>query len=220
MRHVLYPLTKQLDYTELRYSLRSIEKYLTPPFEVVIVGDTMPEWINNVTQIELPDVKGQPNYSVRRKVLAGLEYAEEILLFNDDFFLLEPFTFNCFYYHYYSSGKLKTKGESGARVLFELLESLKKPSKYYGHYPAIFKHGFQSIIQAFPKEVPIKSAYLNYTEVESKEVTDCKIITPKKPEEIRAFIKDKPCFSTGVHSLKSCLPILEELFPNPSIYEI
>ncbi|HET6226153.1 MAG TPA: hypothetical protein VFF27_07725 [Bacteroidia bacterium] len=215
---VLYPLASQIDYTELKYSLRSIEKYLTPPFDVVVVGDTIPEWINNVTQIELGDAKGRPNYSVRRKVLAGLEYVDEFLFMNDDIYLLQT---SSFYFNYYSCGMLKTKGESGAKSLLKQLECLNKPGRYYGHYPAnVYKSGFQTSIEGFTNEVPIKSAFINYYEFPSIEIADCKIMTAKKPEEIREFIKDKPCFSTGQYSIKSCIPILDELFSEPSIYEI
>jgi len=216
MRQIVYPLTKQIDYTELRYSLRSIEKYLTPPFEVIIVGDTMPDWINNVTQIELADVKGQPNFSVRRKVLAALEYAEEFLFMNDDIYLLQPDDFKVTYY----SGDLKTKGESGAKSLLKQLEKEWRYGLYFGHYPAIYKRDFIEIIQRFTNDVPTKSAYLNCTQAQCISIPDCKIMTAKKPEYIREFIKDKPCFSTGVYSIKGALPVLQELFPDKSKFEI
>lgn len=215
---VCYPLTVQLDYTELRYSLRSIEKYLPSGFDVVIVGDHMPEWINNVTQLGVSDIKRQPNLSVRRKVVAALERYSEFLFFNDDIFLLQE---TGFHFPYYSSGTLKNKGgESGSRPLMLQLESLGKDIKYFGHYPAFYKKDFTGILENFPAECLTKSAYCNYKEVMSIEATDCKIITPKKPDQVREFIKDRPCFSTGVHSLELAVPVLEELFPYPSKFEI
>jgi hypothetical protein len=38
--------------TELRYTLRSLEKHLTEPFEVVIVGKVLPDWVQNVRHIK------------------------------------------------------------------------------------------------------------------------------------------------------------------------
>lgn len=215
---IVYPLTTQIDYCELKYSLRSIEKYLPAPFEVVIVGDNMPEWINNVTQIELPDIKGQNQYSVRRKIIAALHYASsEIFFFNDDIYLLEKAGAN---FPYYSSGVLEKIGESGAKPLLKQLQSHGKPAKYFGHYPAVYKRDFTEVINNFSIECITKSAYCNFTQVESIEVSDCKILTAKKEGVIREFIKDRPCFSTGVYSIQSALPVLEELFPEPSKYEI
>lgn len=213
---IVYPLTIQIDYTELKYSLRSIEKFIAQPFEVVIVGDMMPDWINNVTNIQLPDVRGQNQYSVRRKIMAALHYTKEFLFFNDDIFLLEKVN----EFPYYSSGVLEKKAESGAKPLLKQLQALGKPTKYYGHYPAVYRMDFIEAIQNFTDECITKSAYCNFVEVESIEIPDCKILTARKAGVIKEFIKDKPCFSTGMQSIRSALPVLEELFPEPSIYEI
>lgn len=215
---IMYPLANQLDYTELKYSLRSIDKYFPKPFEVVIVGSYLPAWINNVTHIHLPDVEGRPNYSVRRKVMAALAYAKEFFFFNDDIFLLDKIDPKNF--PYYTSGVLTGRAESGARALLEQLQKLDRPVRYYGHYPAMYKSDFSKILEYFPKECITKSAYCNFTTVKNVEIPDCKLLMPKKPDEIKAFIKGKPCFSTGVHSLKSALPVLKELFPDECSFEI
>lgn len=218
----MYPLATQLDHTELKYSLRSLEKFLKPPlgqspFEVVIVGDHLPDWINNITHIELPDIQGQTQYSVRRKVIAALHYADEFLFMNDDIYLLTPTDYN---FPYYSSGTLEGKGESGAAPLLKQLRALNKPVKYYGHYPSFYRKDFIDVINNFTNECVTKSAYCNFIGVDSIEIQDCKILTARKPAVIKEIIKDKPCFSTGITSLQSCLPVLEELFPEPSKFEI
>ncbi len=210
---IMCPITNQIDYTELKYSLRSVEKYL-PGYEIIIVGEYLPEWITNITHIELSDIPGQAVFSVRRKILAALEYAEEIFFMNDDFILLQKVE----NYPYYSSGLLDKKGESGARPLTAQLQSLKKPTRYFGHYPAIYRQDFKEIISHFTKDCITKSAYCNFIEVEPLEIRDCKILHPMK--QVKDFIKDLPCFSTGIRSLNSCLPILQELFPEPSKYEL
>jgi len=211
---VAYPLKKQSDYTELKYSLRSIALYLQPK-EVIIIGEKLPDWINNVTWIKLPDVVSQANLSVRWKTIAALEYSKEIIHMNDDIYLLrryEP--------RYYSSGTLHGKSESGSKPLMSRLKELGKPIKYFGHYPAVYRSDFITVMSNFASDCITKSAYLNYLNISSIEVPDCKIISAMKEDMIYKFISDKPCFSSGVHSLKSCLPVLKSLFPNPSIYEI
>lgn len=212
---ICYPLATQIDHTELKFSLRSIQKFLSPPFEVVIIGTQLPGWLTNVTVIEMGDIPGRPMLSVRKKILASLNYADEIFFMNDDIFLLRKYNTKV----YYSSGSLKGKAESGARPLCEQLEKLNKPLSYYGHYPAVYKKDFVRVMEHFTDDCITKSAYLNYLEVESKEVPDCKILKPMKPDVIREWIKYRPCFSTGIQSLPSALTILQELFPEPSKYE-
>lgn len=214
---VVYPLTVQIDNTELRYSLRSLDKYLHAPFEVVLVGDIIPEWLTNITQIELPDVRGQHLYSVRRKVIAALQYASEVFFMNDDIYLLDYADSN---FPYYSSGLLDKKAESGAKPLTLQLQQKNKPTKYFGHYPCIYRKDFIDIVNQFTNDCIPKSAYCNCIDAESVEVADCKILTSKKAPYIKEFIKGKPCFSTGVYSIKEALPLLQQLFPKPSKFEL
>lgn len=214
---VVYPLTAQLDYTELKFSLRSIKKYLLPPFEVVIVGDSLPDWITGVTQIELPDIPNKKQLSIRRKILAALEYAEEILFMNDDVYLLKTPASFPYYYH----GMLKGYTESGSKPLEKQLIKLGKPALHYdGHFPLIYqREKFREASENFTEDCIIKSLYCNYHNIECVFSADCKIMKATRPEVIQEFIKDKPCFSTGVFSLASALPVLEKLYPNNSNFE-
>lgn len=213
---VLYPLTTQLDYTELKYSLRSLVKYLPPPFEVMIIGSQVPEWITNVKQIDMPDVPGRKQLSIRIKILTALEYAREILFLNDDVYLLEKSVFPYFFH-----GMLTTYKESGAKPLHDQLIQKGKAIKHFdGHYPLFYNQCFKEASKHFSGDCIIKSMYCNYLGIEGVFTPDCKLLKEMKPELIREFIKDKPCFSTGIYSLKSALPILEELYPNKSKFEI
>lgn len=215
---IVYPLTFQNDYTELLYSLRSVERFIKKPYEVVIVGDLLPEWIINITHISLPDIPGKTVLSVRRKVLAALQYADDDIFFmNDDIYLLEPADKN---FPYYSSGTLKGKGEAGAAQLLKQLTQLDKPVKYFGHYPCIYKKDFGQVLENFNADCLTKSAYCNFVDAESVEVSDCKLLYAKPPGYVREFIKERPSFSTGVLSLKLALSVLEELFPDKSNFEL
>lgn len=213
---VVYPLTVQKDYTELKYSLRSIEKYLKKSIKVLIVGNHLPEWVTNVTQIEIPDVPGKKQLSIRIKILAALEFAKEILFMNDDVYLLHP---GCFPYYFH--GSLKNYSEAGSRQLLIQLEVMNKPSNHFdGHYPLFYRQDFKEASKHFTGDCIIKSMYCNYLGIQGTFTQDCKLIKDTKPEIIRNFIKDKPCFSTGALSLQSALPILAELYPNKSKFEI
>lgn len=214
---IVYPLTVQNDYTELLFSLRSIEKYLKKPYEVLIIGEVLPEWIVNVTHINLPDVRGKKQLSIRRKILAGLQYVDEFLFMNDDVYFLKPVIEFSYYYH----GQLKQYSETGSRQLEKRLIELNKPTKVFdGHYPLMYDQRFKEVSEQFHSDCIIKSMFCNFVEIEGELVSDCKLLRSMSKEEIYLFIKDKPCFSTGVMSIKSALPVLEELFPNKSKYEI
>lgn len=213
---VTYPLTVQLEYSELKYSLRSIEKYL-PACEVLIIGDMIPEWITNVTQIHLPDVPGRKQWSIRRKILAALEYADEILFMNDDIYFLQPATIFPYYFH----GMLKNYSESGTQQLVKDLTRLHKPLKHFdGHMPIIYKQDFKEASKHFTEWCIIKSLYCNYFEIEGEFIADCKIFKAANSNDVRNFIKDKSCLSTGMYSVHRALSVLQELFPQKSKYEI
>lgn len=213
---VVYPLTVQHDYTELHYSLRSIEKYLNPK-EVVIVGSHVPEWINKITHINLPDVPGRKQLSIKNKIISALNYNKEILFMNDDVYLLQPAKT----FPYYCHGELVKNPETGSRQLYNELKSMNKPvNNFDGHFPLVYKQDFLSAVKNFSVDGIIKSMYCNFMGIEGIEVPDCKIMTAMKLGVIREFIKYRPCFSTGPYSIKSVLPVLEELFPGKSKYEL
>ena len=213
---VAYPLTVQKDYTELKYSLRSIEKYLQNPFKVIIIGSHVPGWLTNVSVIEIPDVPGRKQLSIRIKILAALEYAREILFMNDDVYLLHP---GCFPYYFH--GSLKNYSEPGSKQLLKELELLHKRVNHFdGHYPLFYGQDFKEASKHFSGDCIIKSMYCNYLGIAGIFTPDCKLTKNTSPEMIKQFIKDKPCFSTGALSLQSALPVLNELYPNKSKFEV
>jgi hypothetical protein len=214
---IAYPLTVQKDYTELKFSLRSIEKYISTPYEILIIGDIIPDWLVNITWIKLGDVPGRKQLSIRRKILAALEYADEILFMNDDVFLLEPAT----EFPYYYNGSLKNYSESGSKPLMKQLQAMGKSIKHFdGHFGLIYDQRFKEVSEQFTESVIIKSMYCNYLGMEGVERPDCKLISKNDIKNPAEFIKGLPCFSTGEYSLKSALSLLNELFPFKSKNEV
>lgn len=213
----MYPLKRQRDYTELRYSLRSIDKFL-PHDEVVIVGPWLPDWITDVTWINVEDIPNRKQWSIRKKILIALEYTERIFFMNDDIYLLKPMTDIPFYY----KGTLKNYAESGSKVLQSQLEALGKPVKNFDiHYPIIYsKQYFNEASQSFTDGTIIKSMYCNYHTIIGEEINDCKLHNQKSQQAARLFMNGKPCLSNSQYALRVTMPILQELFPNPSKYEL
>lgn len=214
---IMYPLQVQLDYTELKYSLRSIEKYITKPLEVLIVGEVIPDWITNITHLKLKDIPGRKQLSIRRKILAALEYSDEVFFMNDDIYLLN--STNPANYPFYYSGDLSTIGETGGRLLMDQLKAQNKPTKHFDtHVPIIYERAKFKELEGFGADCIIKSMYCNYHEIEGIELPDFKI-NKKTSDLARVFNQGEPCFSTGPMGLQAALPILNELYPNKSKYE-
>ncbi len=215
---IAIPLKKQHDNTELKFALRSIEKFIDDP-EVLIIGNDLPDWITNVTQIGLPD-NVTKQCSIKNKIMAAFSFAEEIFFTNDDIFLLKPTDPST--YPFYFKGNLRPSGESGTKTLVDNLKAMQLPFKHFDiHFPILYKKKeFIEAVEKFPHETIIKSMYCNYLKIEGTEVPDCKIMKEQTAAMIKQWIAEKPCFSTGVHSIKNSVKVLGELFPHPSKFEI
>lgn len=212
---IVYPLTSQVDHSELKYSLRSLEKYVSFD-EVIIVGEHVPEWLTSVTWIKLPDVVGQKQLSIRRKILMALKYADEFLFLNDDVYFLQLTTEFPYYWH----GMLRKYSEPGTRQVETRLKQLGSTLKLFdGHYPLIYDQAFKRISEEFDSGCIIKSMYCNALDIEGVFAPDCKIQRNMRVSEIKDFVKDKHCLSTGLIGLQNALIFLQELFPNKSKFE-
>ena len=216
---VLYPLQNQQNYDELLYSLRSLEKFLPGDYEVIIVGDKLPPWITGVTQINLPDIKGRKQLTIKSKIIAGLNYVDQVFFMNDDVFLLQETDPDTHPYYFY--GSLKYYNESGTRPLQTRLEEYGKEIKNFDlHYPLVYRKDFIDVAAQFQQDTIVKSMYCNYLGIDGTESYDCKLIKQEQEQTIFNYIKTRPAFSTGIYSVKAAMPVLRKLFPDPSKYEI
>lgn len=214
---VVYPLTNQKEYGELRYSLRSLEKFMAGSFDVVIIGDKLPNWITNVTLINISDIPNKKQLSIKQKIIAALEIHDEVLCMADDIYLLQETDSFPNYY----SGMLKGYAESGAKQLLDQLEAMGKPTKKFDiHHPIIYRNNFKEISEKFTDNVIIKSMYCNYLEIEGVATKDCKPSKEMKTDRLLEFMHGKRFLSTGAFSFKSAMIVLNELFPFKSKFEV
>ncbi len=210
----IYPLTVQHDYSELKFSLRSIEKFASPD-QVIIVGSHVPHWIRNVTWLHIPDYPGHKQLSIKTKIAAAIGLYGPGVTMADDIYLLSSTNFP-----YYYEGTLFNNGESGAKALNKQLTEFGKTIFDFDiHHPVYYSKQFSSVVSKFTSECIVKSAYCNYLSVPAIQTTDCKILKEISQKEIFTFIENRPCFSTGAHSIKSVIPVLEHLFPGKSNFE-
>ena len=217
---VMYPLQEQDDNTELLYSLRSLEQFYPGDYEVVIVGSKLPGWITGITQIDLPDIRGRKQLTIKSKILAALAYTPEIFFMNDDVFLTKDTIAEDHPYYFY--GDLKHYTEGGARPLWDRLTEYNLPTKHFDlHYPLVYRRDlFVEAVEKFQPDTIVKSMYCNYHMIKGYQFYDCKFVRQERDMVMRDFAKSRPAFSTGVFSLKNAVPFLRDLYPNKSKYEI
>jgi hypothetical protein len=142
MIDVVIPLGTGSDWqdNELRYSLRSFERYLTGVNNVYLIGEK-PDWIQNVIHVPFPDIDPVPCHNTTAKILFACrlpEVTENFLLSNDDFFLTRLFDANSFPYYWRSDllsfiHKLKPKSVyRSCRVkTAEVLKSMQLATKSF-----------------------------------------------------------------------------------------
>lgn len=223
---VVIPLLKNGSHNndlELRYCLRSIQKYLTGYRNIIIVGH-LPEFIGPEEVIYIP-FKDTANKqaNIKNKILAAFEVStEEIWFTNDDIYLLQPFAAANFPYFY--SGDLKDASEKAARhFAFNELKEQNLPTKHFDcHFPIVYKRSlFIEAMRHFSDESSIKSKYANFWNIEGENFKDLKIGSSLHYHRIKEEIKDRPCFSVGDNGMNPAMKqVLYELFPEASKYEL
>ena len=210
---VAIPLKPSNDYTELKFCLRSIDRFVQPD-EVLIIGSELPEWCINVTWLQVPDIPNRKQLTIKTKIMAALAYVPEVLWVHDDIYLLAHWT--C---QNYWAGSLRNVGESGAKPLIDALQARGRPILNYDcHCPIFYEAAKFEAVMCFSSDCLIKSAYCNWWEVGGIETTDCKIYS--KYQDVSRFTRDRPYFSSSNASIGFCLAELNRRFPNKCKFEL
>lgn len=203
--NVLY-LHRRDNFDTLKYSLRSVEKFLS--YDTVYVVGYKPKYLINVVHIPVKRRRNRYEDS-NHKVNVGLSEIPkgETLLMHDDFYLLKEYEPIKYYNGLFKDVSI---GGGRGRVFENTRKYLDEDAKNYGlHYPMPFiNKGFD-----FDEPVSYMNILGNQPEFESKEVEDCKWKFPNEKQR-----EGLPSFSTNSESY-----VLEEqflnLYPKKSIFE-
>lgn len=213
---------------EIRFCLRSVERYLKGVGKVWIIG-RLPDFLQNVEfrpYVE-KDNERVPDRNIAGKLLAACqmpEISDPFLYMNDDHYLLSEFEASKFPNYHNSTLteflKKRMLDPYGKRISNSLkwLNDHNLPDNFYDiHFPMLIHKG------PFTKSVGqlewaksydgwiIKSIYGNYAGVEPTEQKDCKSIDPPGPNAI--------AFSSLPRVKASVQRFLLERFPDVSRYE-
>lgn len=228
--------------TELKYCLRSIEKYLTGWDMIYIIGEIMPAFrfgIGTINDGKLRDIEkrivDQParkEFNIYSKILAACELdevSENFLMWHDDHYLNKPLNVSEIKHWYSGTLQDDLKRPSSARYRSDIQQTIlllnnvlgNKDFKNYDiHVPCIFnKSLFKMIFKDMNSEVCIKSYYAEMAGVKGEEMQDCQVDS-QNASEIKEQIKDRLFFANKANLSQGTIDVLQELFPNPSKFEI
>jgi hypothetical protein len=239
MIDIVLPLGKGSPFNnmELKYCLRSVEKYLKNYRNIYIIGEK-PDWLTNV--IHIPFEEKQGDYKEKRimlKVLAACDLPEvspEFLFMNDDHFLRA--TVEADKYPYYYNGNLvdweskKKMWDPYKQAIQNTLSYLIKnelPARHYDiHTPVLYdKELFKNVMGRYDWDIKagyvIKSLYCNTLNIAGTPLKDCKISESLHRFGIANLIYNRPVFSIGDGGMNGAMKEwLEEFYPNKSRYEL
>ncbi len=213
---------------ELRFSLRSIEKYLPICDNVLIVG-TLPPFVTNCNYIKHPDKPGRKEFSIFSKIIAACKsdyVSEDFVFLNDDHFLLSEINELPYYYEGTLSQKVASShGHYKAATLNTINELPEEKQKYFDiHCPIIYnKRKFLELEETdWSREYVIKSLYANKQKfITVEETIDLKINKNLEYAEIVAKLEGRKFFSIGDYGINAAMKkVLFELYQNKSKYEL
>lgn len=225
------------NHTELRYSLRSMFKFLWKIDQVFIVGDR-PDFLRDVVYIPMPNPHkhnaGRNIYEKIARACLHPDLSPHFWCAADDHFLLGPLSQKKYPYFHLGSmwdtiqrlGKT-SKFKVYAEATFWALHNRGLPTKNFNsHLPMIFQKSiFTELMESFnwdlSKSYTVKGLYPNALRIPGVKIQDNKIHTSKTKPAIYRQLQRNFFFSTNEHSMNDAMKeVLKELYPSPSPCEI
>lgn len=234
------------DNNELRYSLRSIERFGIGLGEVWIVGDELPDFIDagKVRYLHFPDSRNRSPYqNVFSKIayFFGATTVQRFLLSSDDHFFIKPTDFENYPIYYKGEHMPKEpKPEIGDalynRVLLRTAAFMRQHNltdKFFeGHTNKLYSRAAWDYLQALGIEeyamqgdgislnAPMAAVQAECIKpeylIKRKDIKLQHLNTPEDWEQIR----EANCFSIGNSAIPTGVAgLLHVLFPNPSRFE-
>lgn len=240
--NIVLPYYPRENDIELKYCLRSIEKYCNWYEDIFIVGDCLPEWINRgyVDHVSSNGIfdKSTHEQNIYQKLYyvckTVLPIGSDFALWNCDFFLTEDIDIGN--YPNYCANNLKQiiegrqKYDGYALSVKNTIEALERNGKpilnYDIHCPMIFNSAkFIEVMDKYDwtnkrMGFVIKSLYANTLRLPAAYMPDCKIGEKLTTQSIEKQIGDRHIFSIHPAGLtKAMIEYLDKLYPEKSVFE-
>ena len=220
---------------EIRYSLRTLEKFIPNATRVIVVGEDPGFLSKEVDFYPMPEAVGNKEYRIAKKIEWSCKkdvVTEPFLFMNDDFFLTQ--TINPETYPFYHKGQLNQDPPNNLyrKSLHNtdaFLRSQKKTTLHFDvHMPIIYDpEKFMQLASAwiFSKTLSsglvVKSVYANtfLNPNQSVQINDVKLSKLKTPQDFKR-LENRDVFScSDAGWLQGVGMHLAKQFPNKSKYE-
>lgn len=223
---VVYLLKNDYNEDELRYSLRSVVQNF-PYRKIVFVGgcpkDITPDIY--IKDIQQGTTKWARSGQSLKKALACNDLTEDIWLFNDDFFVMDPMREVKNYFNGSLERRildLKIANPRGSKYINELsvlrgqLLRLKKDTLSFAlHVPMLVNRAQAlQLFDIYPDLKMFRSMYGNYFHISCERMDDVKIYDLESLPEERFCSTSDDAFKNG-----KCGEFLRRYFDKPSKYE-
>jgi len=226
---------------ELKFALRSIEKYLSGWDKIFVLSNQYPKYplndydnwetqnFNGLNFIYAEDFHGKKDYSIMQKMALACRHAEisdDFLMYHDDHMTAAPINVSSIkYWHNGSlSENLANSGSAHNRQSkANTLELMPDALHFDIHTPIIFnKERFLKTFQNLEsRDVCVKSVYSNsFDDLEKEFMSDCRINGNTGKIDILSMIRWRTFFSTGTGISTPVVQVLKELYPEKSRFEL
>lgn len=221
------------DNTELRYSLRSLEKF-GPNIERVFIVGVCPAWLKDVIHIPSDNPGASRDMRIMNKVFLACDdkrMGESFLFMNDDHFLLKPFRPERFFFDTTLKEKIAYMGEGAYKRAVintrKLLIANGKAAKHFDvHCPIayntrLFKKLRPHIDPSISGGYLIKSLYCNMYGIEGEFMPDLKVKHRQTLNNWEHALRGREWFSIGDGAIEGETGnVLQSLYPEKSRWEI
>lgn len=223
---------------EIRYSIRSLEMFVSDIRNIYIVGQR-PKWLTNVIHLPFPDSHGCKERNIMLKmayVCGHPDLSENFLHIHDDHFALAPQSAdNIPYWRGESLQRLyqhltpdkKSHWHNAVENTFNVLKSRGLTTYNFDlHYPMLInKKVFPEIMDRYDWKTPrgyvVKSLYANTIGIPGDKMHDLKLSQRHNYGQLVSLLKGKNWFSLGNSALNFNLKnLLQAVYPQGSQHEL
>lgn len=220
MIDLVYPLGESSwSHNELRYSLRSVQKYAR--VRRVFIAGVCPTWARGVIHIPVPLGGGTVAGQLRalREVVKDPRLGEELVYMNDDIYLLDRPRWT--HQHYLAQRPVRDKYFKGCfdRAVELLASNGIGPARDYElHTPMMMtKEGLELVLDMITAPAAFRTVYGNlYPDAEPRAMADVKLRGSDRPDP------SWWCFSTddSIVRQEDFQKWMAERYPGPSRWEV
>lgn len=219
---------------ELRYSLRTLERFVSGISRVVLVGENPGFLSEKVNYHQLQDVQGNKEYRISQKIMTACLnnwVGDDFLFLNDDFFFVKKINANN--YPNYYKGNLKFSKNNGGyqKALSDTANYLTKIEATTYHFdvhtPIIYnKQKFIDLAPHFQESKKaiygfvVKSIYANIYQLPKKKYRDAKLNSLLELQDYERILKTNVFSCSDIGWRRGVAQYLKRTNPNPSKFEI